>query len=183
MAGYRIMLTFIQFITEKAEYKAQEGETSVVHHASDQDFTEFRPLSHFGTASAARARAVSLGKTHEPKKLYTARIRTGNVVRIGDDAENHTPASILHSLHKAGHVSIGHYIKMDDKMRAASSEGERTKLLTDFLKRRKINTITYKNRVEDPGSTSYIITHPSQVRLLRKTTAPINVERGKSKLK
>lgn len=68
-------------------------------------------------------------------------------------------------------------------MSAASSEGERTKILLDFLKRRKIDTIAYKNRVEDPGSTSYIITHPKQVRLLRKTKAPINVKRGEANLK
>ncbi len=179
-----MMLSFSEFLLEKAEYNAQEGESSVVHHASDQDFDQFRPLSHFGTANAARARAVSVGQSSkEPKNLYSARIRTGNVVRIGDDTENHTPASILHSLHKAGHVTVSHYIKMDDKMRAASSEGERSKILTDFLKKRKINTIAYKNRVEDPGSTSYIITHPNQVRLLRKTKAPINVKRGEAKLK
>lgn len=178
------MKTFKEFLREKAEYGTQEGEGPVVHHASDQDFKEFRPLSHFGSADAARARAVTIGSaSSEPKHLYTARIRTGNVARIGDDAANHTPASILHSLHKAGHINVSSYIKTDDKMRAASDEGERSKILLDVLKRKKINTIAYKNRVEDPGKTSYIITHPKQVRLLRKTKAPINVERGRAKLK
>lgn len=178
------MLSFAEFLLERAEYRSQDGESDVVHHASSHDFDEFRPLSHFGTASAARARAVTPGSDpREAKHLYSARIRTGNVVRIGDDSKNHTPSSLLHSLHKAGHISVNNYIKLDDKMRASSDDGERSKILLDHLKRRKINTISYKNTVEDPGSTSYIITHPKQVRILRKTKAPVNVERGTSKLR
>jgi hypothetical protein len=178
------MKSFFEYLLEKAEYLPQPGESRVVHHASDHDFTEFRPLSHFGTANAARARAVSYTpKASQPKNLYTARIKLGKIVRINDDKEDHTPESILHSLHKAGHVTASHYDKYYEKMRDTPSIEGRKKIVLDVLKRRKINTIVYKNRVEDPGSDSYMITHPSQVRLLSKSASPINVQRGKAKLK
>jgi hypothetical protein len=178
------MLSFSEFLLEKAEYNAQEGESSVVHHASDQDFDQFRPLSHFGTANAARARAVSnSSNASQPKNLYTARIKLGKVAHIVDNGDNHSPESILHGLHMAGHVTAAHYDKYYDKMRSATSHADKTKIVLDVLKKRKINTIAYKNRVEDPGSRSYMITHPSQVRLIRKTKAPVNVKRGLSKLK
>jgi len=184
MAGYRMMLSYSEFLLEKAEYKAQEGESPIVHHASDQDFTEFRPLSHFGTANAARARAVTNDSTaSQPKNLYSARIRLGKTVRIVDTGENHTPESIIHGLHMAGHVTAAHYDRYYDKMKAATSHAEKTKIVLDVLKRRKINTITYRNRIEDAGSNSYMITHPSQVRLLSKSKSPVNVRRGKARLK
>lgn len=180
-----MLKSFMEYLLEKAEYRADDGESEVVHHSSDTDFSSFHPLSHFGSPAAARARAVSSknASAEEPKHLYSARLKLGRTVSISDDGEDHKPASILHSLHKAGHISAHHYLGYDDKMRAASDEEGRKKILLDILKKRKIDTIRYKNDVEDAGSTSYIITHPKQVRLLRKSNSPVNVKRGQAKLR
>lgn len=178
------MLSFKDFINESLEYLPKTGESEVVHHSSDKSFPSFNPLSHFGTANAARARAVSSGQSpKDSKHLYSARLNLGNVVNMGDDGENHTPHGILHSLHKAGHITVNNYLNMRNKMSAAENDESRKDMLVKYLKRRKIDTIRYKNRVEDPGSTSYIITHPKQVRILRKSFSPVNVSRGEEKLK
>lgn len=175
--------SFLEHLFEKAEYAAQDGESAVVHHASPSDFDQFKPLSHFGTANAARARAVSVGQSPEEKKhLYSARLKLGKTVRIGDSLRNHKAMDIALSLHQAGHMNHKGYTGMRDKMKTME-EPERQKHLVSYLKKRKIDTIQYRNGVEDPGSTSYIITHPKQVRLLRKSEAPINVKRGEAKLK
>jgi len=178
------MKSFFEYLLEKAEYQAQPDESEVVHHASDHDFTEFHPLSHFGTSNAARARAVfNIVTASRPKNLYTARIKLGKVAHIVDDGNDHTPEYILHGLHDAGHITSNHYDKTFEKMKNTPSVEGRKKIVLDTLKKRKINTIIYKNRIEDPGSNSYIITHPSQVRILSRSTSRVNVRRGRAKLK
>jgi hypothetical protein len=183
------MMSFFEFLLEKAEYQAQPDESEVVHHASNSDFTEFHPLSHFGTANAARARAIydtepeDEGKKRtKPKNLYTARIKLGKVAHIADTDDEHTPITILDSLHDAGHIDKASHREYTTAMHKLHTDEDRKAVLLNALKKHKINTISYNNTVEDPGSRSYIISHPSQVRLLQKTKSPVDAVRGEKHL-
>ena len=178
------MKSFLLFL-ESEEYRAKEGESEVVHHLTTKNFdpNSFRPLSHFGTKKAARdviKNRVEL-ETDKPiektkPKHHAVRLSLGNVVTVKDNGDYHSPAAFSKSLHKAGHL---------DAKQAAAHErlghNLTNKRIASDLRKNGIHTIKYKNNIEDPGSTSYMITHPSQVRPLRSTkpgqTAKVNWKR------
>ena len=162
------MKTFKIFL-ESAEYKAQDGESEIVHHVSPHDFNEFRPLSHFGTKHAARHRAIDMRDNYNtnsdenykhPMHYYSSRIKLGNVAQIDDESEHH-PHEIANSLLSNGHIT-------DEEHKHILSDKEGTKPLLDILKKKNIHSLSYENGHEDAGSASYIITHPDQVRILKK---------------
>ena len=48
------MIRFRDFIAEST-YKAQSGESEILHHLTPHKFDQFKPMSHFGTAQASRS--------------------------------------------------------------------------------------------------------------------------------
>ena len=167
------MLNFKLFL-ESAEYKAKKGESEVVHHLTTSDFktNEFKPLSHFGTKEAARnvvkSKAEIMGKEPENVKAkhHAVRIKLGKVAWIKDQGDDHSPQSLSRVLHKAGHIT-----KQQREKHASLGRKLTHGRIADDLRKNGIHTLAYKNRVEDRGSTSYMITHSSQVRHLKSTEA------------
>lgn len=168
------------FAEESIYGRADDDESEVVHHVTPHKFSEFNPLSHFGTKKAAGARAFALATDYEygkPKKdnvfnALAARLRLGNVVDI-DDTNTHTAWDIAKSLCRKNIIS-----KEDRDAVPKESGPEADKILLNILKVYAIDTLRYTNDIEDPGSTSYIITDPSQVRILKRSNnAKINFEK------
>lgn len=159
----------------ESKYQAQDEESELVHHVSSHEFSEFKPLSHFGSREVARdiGHAIyrdtkgftqdGFGYKKPPDgklKYYSARIKLGNTVHISDVVEDYPPA-ISGELHNHGHIS-----KEDHDYVQKNPNKES---LLHVLKKNNINTISYDNEFEgDKPSKSYIITHQSQVRILKK---------------
>lgn len=185
------MKTFKLFL--ESTYKAQDGESEILHHTSPHDFNEFKPFSHFGTKQAAGARAIDMfdGDTTKNKtNIYSVRLKKGNEARIGDpklssfdiDDEDINPdeytdkaKGYLYNLHTFGHITKQEHDTLNKKYESMPDEESRINHLSNYLRTNKnIHTLTYGNTEEDPGYDSHIITHPDQVRILRKSYGKIN---------
>jgi hypothetical protein len=176
------MVRFKQFLVEKKEYQALPGESEVVHHSSFDNFDKFHPLSHFGTHKAARERHSTLkfgypeDYDHLKPVTYTARLKLGHVVDLPDVDADHSLYGIAHQLHSAGHISEKQRDHLHNTLKGL---GDKSHQFGHELNKMGINTMRYENEAEDPGSKSYIITHPDQVRILKKSVgAKININRA-----
>jgi hypothetical protein len=184
------MMRFRRFIVEMREvFKKREGESDVVYHATQHDFDNFKPLSHFGTNRAARARVSTKwyrfpdGKKEAPHpnskfNTFAARLKLGNVVHL-DDLKHHTAKEYIDGLHKAGHLSDLEAKSHHNILWFKKNPEEQQQHVLGVLKEKGIDTIAYKNEYEHRGSQSYIITDPNQVRILHKTKgSKLNVTKG-----
>ena len=168
------LLSFIQYLNESIR-SAQEGESEIVHHLTPTKFSKFHHMSHFGTKQAAREAIKNkdeyFDKHDEPHEIdhskiyhHAARIKLGNVAHIKDDGENHEPQGTSHSLHAAGHIT-----NAQREQHKKLGHGLTNKHVADTLRKNNIHTVAYTNTREHKGSTSYMITHPSQVRPIKQT--------------
>ena len=197
------MLTFRQ-LREKLEYRKQEGESHLLHHITPHEFDSFKPMSHFGTHDAARARASFLAKHELPSSsdsshekytgspeifnkrqketkfnIYSTRLKLGKVIDVPDIAEDR-PSKLLDMLSK--HKHIPHETVVELTKKSLGHGGLTHEHIAKALNKHGIDTLRYKNKWEDPGKTSYMITRPDQVRVLRKTKSTLNLKRGWDKL-
>lgn len=179
------MLSFKEFIQEKAEWNKEEDESEVLHHSSEHDFQQFRPLSHFGTKNAARARAYDIGTSEHDSPPdfhhYTVRLKIKKSAEVKDRGEHH-PEGIASDLKAGGHINQEELSAFRKKMKGLPNSNSNQAHLLDLLKSKGIDTLHYQNKIEDQGSKSYIITDPKQVRILRKGKSAINADRGKKSL-
>lgn len=158
---------------------ATPGRIRAYHASSEPDLASFAPLSHFGTRAAALARARSSGKIGQTMILYQVELELGSVLRIPDLAAS-GPRSALHSwLRLVDHL---HYdvsppafstTERDEILIAAAPAGQDatagTEALIRILSARGIDALAYVNQFEDPGSTSWIVLRPTQVRILHRS--------------
>lgn len=170
----RIINEKLRVILESKEQQAQPGESQVLHHAASGTIKDFHALSHFGTAVAARTRAAFNGAG----TAYSVRLKLGNVVHIPHDSGEHSHEEITDALLKHNHISKEEQTNLHNSYKD-KNYNDKTKILSKHLISKGINTVSYKNEMEDDGSTSYIITHPSQVRILKHGTK-INYDRHKT---
>lgn len=192
------MKSFKNFLDENS-YSAKEGESEIVHHATPHSFDIFNRFSHFGTKNAARARAYTLTSEKKLSKkeldkpenrtynIHSGRINLGNVAEI-NDVGNFTPERILNSLLKNNHITkeehadwIGDHENYDTDHNGKPTNFSGNALLS-LLRQKNINTLKYKNNVEDVGNYSYVTTEKNQFRRIRKSSSPLNLERGKKYL-
>jgi hypothetical protein len=99
------------------------------------------------------------------------------VRHIEDDQTNsgHRPDVVNDMLYQNKIISRKQYETNKKKGRSLTNYD-----LAKTLKSNNIQTIAYKNEFEDPGSTSYIITDPKQVRRLQlNLNTKINFDRYK----
>jgi hypothetical protein len=180
-------------ITEAAKWHIKhKNDSDVVYHSSPTNDTQrFHPLTHFGTQRAARARASEvrdlegLDINHEYHH-YAVRLRLGNVAHIEDSAE-HSPLDILHGLHSAGHITKNEKNQAERDMERANNgthpiHPHDHDVLMGLLKKKNIHTLSYTNHHEHRGSTSYMITDPKQVRILKHGKSKLNLKRGNKDL-
>ena len=127
----------------------------------DEDFGSFRLPGdeigiHFGSPRAAGQFAAG---TMGHARKFPSVLRAENPLEM-KDIGSWTPGKIHNELTRLG---------FDNKeIKAARMRpGGKTEIenLRDFIKEKGYDSIKYKNAVEDPGHTSYIIMDPSQVRV------------------
>jgi len=174
------MIRFRDFIAEST-YKAQSGESEILHHLTPHKFDKFKPMSHFGTAQASRSlMKFRMDDDNVKGKAiihHAVRIKLGNVRHMEDDQTNsgHRPDVVNDMLYQNKIISRKQYETNKKKGRSLTNYD-----LARTLKSNNIQTIAYKNEFEDPGSTSYIITDPKQVRRLQlNLNTKINFNRYK----
>jgi hypothetical protein len=112
--------------------------------------------------------------------IYTARLNLGNVLEIEDLAHEHSAYSLLSLIKDTEKLPKEAFQKLKKQINKAGYLNDM--ILAKWLRDNGINTLMYKNVWEDPGSTSYIITDPNQVRILKKSKAILNYKRGFDKL-
>lgn len=159
-------------IVEDRNWKAQEGESEVLYHTSGSNFDQFKPFSHFGSKQAAGQRLHTKG-LFDRFKTYSVRLKLGNVAHIDYDSHSHYPTDIIHGLHEYNHITDDEHKHLYQKFKDSEknsdwSTDEKFKYLGKFLNKKGIDTISYRNDIEDPGSKSYINTRSDQVRILHK---------------
>jgi hypothetical protein len=138
-------------------------------------------MSHFGTAQASRSlMKFRMDDDNVKGKAiihHAVRIKLGNVRHMEDDQTNsgHRPDVVNDMLYQNKIISRKQYETNKKKGRSLTNYD-----LARTLKSNNIQTIAYKNEFEDPGSTSYIITDPKQVRRLQlNLNTKINFDRYK----
>ena len=175
------MKTFKMFL--ESSFAAREGEhPDVFHHISERPgIREFRPMSHFGEPGTVRNmprviddRADGSGspRIHH----YAVRLKTGRIHDLPDDHdqgnEEHSPYSIAKALQSQGVLTPEEANNRNNTRSHAA--------IARLIRSKGINTLRYKNNLE--GGTSYIITHPNQVRILQQTrpgrAATVNTSRA-----
>jgi hypothetical protein len=194
------MKTFKQFLEEAARFKKKKGESSqVLFHASENKFdaSEIKPMQHFGTSQAARARIRDQyrdgpdydSKTKRVKAnvmAYRAKLNPKKGLEIDDHGENHDPISVIDSLHRRKHITKREHTDLEKKIRDAgyleSNDYEKPyQHITSFLKKKGIDHLHYTNRVEDSKSESksYMIVDPktSLRPIFQKKKGIVNVKR------
>lgn len=154
----------------------------VVYHATRADFHEFRPLSHFGTMQAAHDRyndkwhPAHLDMNHSAHhvSVMPVHISLKNPLDVGPERDwqsnRDTIRQAADSMFKSGRMDQDYlksaeklYDLVDDKRwgsdpRAAEQEG------ANLLREAGHDGIIYTNRIEDPGSRSFITLGPEQVK-------------------
>jgi hypothetical protein len=150
-----------------------------VYHATGRDVDQFHPLSHFGTAQAAKDRARNL-KNHPndeqgPLRTYRAKLDIKNPVYLHDYGESHSTAYDIAdgimdwyrdrrwALRTFSMRGMGNMMR---RWGAKGPEGieandvEHRKELISFLKAAGHDGIEYENDAEDAGSASYMNLDP-----------------------
>jgi hypothetical protein len=154
------------------------GNPLVVYHGSHHwdAITEFRPMTHFGTAKAASHRIKDQQKSGVRASMNTAMypvyLCVRNPIKIMDQqGVQHHVSTIAKYLafgtfeshisnprernQRYGKISIDDY----DRMRPRYDE----QTLIDIMKAKGHDGFVYTNRVEDRGSFSWVIFDPTQV--------------------
>jgi hypothetical protein len=175
------MITFKLFL--ESTYKAQDGESEILHHVSPHNFNEFKPFSHFGSKATVRHFKNNYLE-NDTKTSYSVRLKLGNIAHVEEDESGeHHPINLINQLRLAGHITNQEHNTLHNiyKNSLEGNHKERRQKsidhfdhLSKWLNNKGIHTISYNNVGEidshqtEKDRKSYIITHPSQVRILKK---------------
>jgi len=147
-----------------------KGIPLVVYHgtSSDTNFSTFQSMSHFGSLKAATEVTKDMvGGEAIGGRIFPVYLDIKNPARVRDmgQYEHHNPSSLAISLEKTGAISSKE-AKQIIATNAVDRDGAYEQAQTDliFLLRSKgYDGLVYKNKVEDPGSTSWVVFDSSQV--------------------
>jgi hypothetical protein len=134
--------------------KADGGEIKAFH-GTNADVDSFRPLTHFGSAKAAKQRLNDKYKGNG--NIIPVTLSMKNPLRVSD-IEASDEASLLNS------IKAGKYPRLD--LRTANSRG-----VVEALKAAGHDGLVYKNNMEDRGADSYVNLTPDQVKIARTAKA------------
>lgn len=141
-------------------------------HASPvADIERFYALSHFGSEAAARVRGTAAAKIGATMTLYEVELTFAGVVTIAD-LDPDGPRSAVHSaLRLADELFYAEMllfpVERDAVVRASGDSATAARVLVAVLAAHGIDGLAYRNDFESPGSISWIITRPEQVRIVR----------------
>ena len=120
-------------------------------HGTDTNITRFRPLTHFGSETAARDR---MAYKKIKGQIYQVKLDIKNPAVIKDFAGVHSPTQFAFALKNAKIIS------QDEMMSVTRFTGNNEKsapALIELLQSKGYDGLAYKNRYEDRGHISYVI--------------------------
>lgn len=174
-------------LIEAHGFEAEDGEHPdlLYHFSRNPEIKGFHPLSHFGTKAASRQ--IANGYDDHPTKsvfkregrsIYANRIKLGNTFRT-EDIMGHSAEELSRHLYHKGLFNRSEYHGVLSNIQDEEHDHKKNEVLAHAIRSKGVDTLWYKNKKEDPGSTSYMITHPSQVRTVFASKEPrINKDRN-----
>lgn len=181
--GYTLETNWGSGILSSSKFKNKKYVIEAVSfHNTIHDTKKFGPLSHFGTKQAANDRSTFIYKdaqntTWSSKDEYLPKFQHKVDIDLGktfvcDDIGDHTTKRLLDHLIKKGMFTSEEGKKISKEMITAFKSGGDEKFLADAIRAKGYNTLKYKNTEEDAGSTSYIITDPKQIKIIKSIKNP-----------
>lgn len=170
--GFKIQRSFDQTSAGKYFWDKNRGEDIMVwesyaeyapkgylYHGTTKNVSGFSPFSHFGTIGAATDRLDDLDDgswDYNKKNIYQVKLNMKNPANLGRDLqENHTLKEYVYGLLDMGVISREEYDSISDLTQ-----------LINLIKSKGYDGLFYYNGTEDPGSRSYVILDPSQVKVV-----------------
>lgn len=147
-----------EFVTKQAA----TGPITAYHGTFQPRIERFAPLSHFGTLAAAEERLRFKGKKEgisQPGRIYQVTLDIKRPFRVRDFAGIHSPTHFAFDLRQAGLIDQEEMLAIT-RLAGDTRQGQ---ALIDKLRELGFDGMIYRNKYEDPGSESYVITDPSQV--------------------
>jgi hypothetical protein len=138
------------------------GPIRAYHGTFQPTIERFQPLSHFGTRAAAEERLRFKGKRegiNRPGRIYQVALDIKRPFRVRDFAGIHSPTHFAFDLRQAGLIDQEEMLAIT---RLAGEAGQSQALIRK-LQDLGFDGMVYRNKYEDPGSESYVITDPNQV--------------------
>jgi len=146
-----------------------------LYHASPiRNIDRFQPFSHFGSETAAAARAAQRrGKHTGAMWLYRVEMDTTGARTLEDAGDGshsygyamHDSCTLTRLLVEAGLADQGLFKETMDARQARGEEGA-LELLARTLRGKGVDVLCYENLYEDPDSLSYIAVDPARVRIV-----------------
>ena len=150
-----------QWIAKQKKLDENWSDNNIVaFHGTTSDINNFNSLSHFGSMDAAKDRMSY--KKFKNGKIYKVKLDIKNPLVIKDFPGIHYDRLYAFELKNKKLISQE---EMED-ITFTQDKIELRKKLLNKLKELGIDGFVYKNRYEDKGSTSYVITSPNQVKVL-----------------
>jgi hypothetical protein len=149
-----------------SEVRSETDALLLVHHATREwgfDPAELASFTHFGTRAAARQRMFEWGGA----RLISGLLDIRSPLYLPDLNDNHGLDRLLGLIAAS---EAGHAFGPDVCARILAHEqetGEGFDLLAETLRGAGHDGIGYRNRHEDPGSMSWMITSPDQLHVVR----------------
>lgn len=155
--GYPV---YYAIFKEESKLTEDKSVNAVAYHGSTDDITEFHPFSHFGSRIAAINRMEN--KKVRGGKIYTVELNIKNPLEIKDFPGVHYDRFYAFVLRDKKLISQEEmeYITLED------NHNELRKKLLTKLNDLGIDGFVYKNRYEDKGNLSYVITDPKQAKIV-----------------
>jgi len=147
-----------EFVTEQAA----DGPIRAYHGTFQPTIERFQPLSHFGTRAAAEERLRFKGKRegiNRPGRIYQVALDIKRPFRVKDFAGIHSPTHFAFDLRQAGLIDQEEMLAIT----RLAGDAQQGQALINKLRELGFDGMVYRNKYEDPGSESYVITDPSQV--------------------
>jgi hypothetical protein len=141
----------------------------LAYHGSDADISQFRPLTHFGSRTAADDRMAykKIGGN-----VYEVDLDIKNPAVIKDAAVQHSATQLAFALKDAKIFSQEEMTSVSTVHKLKGNYDANEKVATDnlikLLKSKGYDGLAYKNRYEDKGHISYVILDPKQAKIVRK---------------
>lgn len=165
--GFTIKRSFDQTSAGKYFWDKNRGEEGIVweskpsgylYHGTIKNVSAFYPFSHFGTIGAATDRLDHLndGSNYDKMNIYQVKLNIKNPANLGRDInDNHSLKDYVKGLLSSEIISSEEVKSISD-----------LKQLIDLIKSKGYDGLFYYNGTEDPGSISYVIFDPSQVKVI-----------------
>jgi len=140
------------------------------HGTFQPTLDKFKSLSHFGTLQAAEDRIKAKARREKiktPGRIYQVTLDIKNPFVAKDFAGVHSPTHFAFDLKNQGLISQEEMLTITE----LAGEPSQVPALVKKLRELGFDSIAYKNKYEDKGSTSYVILDPSQVVSVKPVTA------------